>query len=194
MRVMLDVHPMIRCGPETHILPRLLMQLSAFNIGFNRKRLIKAGLYPKAINEAYAAFIHTLIRLAGEDAPVLCNKDPLTLKFISDLSAIIPTAKFILMVRDGRAVVNSLVRRAIRIGPNILTPMDMFIRWENITWGMLKQCDSLGPATCHMLRYEDLVLRPQEQMRQVLGFIGVPWDPIVLRHATTLGESTVLNS
>ncbi|KAA0189742.1 Tyrosine sulfotransferase 1 [Fasciolopsis buskii] len=107
---MLDVHPMIRCGPETHILPRLLMQLKSFANEFNKQRLIKAGLYPRAYNEAFAAFVHTLIRLAGEDAPVLCNKDPLTLKYIDDLSEIIPTAKFILMVRDGRAVVNSIIR------------------------------------------------------------------------------------
>lgn len=49
----------------------------------------------------------------GEPAPRLCNKDPFTLKYGVFLLKLFPKAKFIFMVRDGRAVVHSLITRKV---------------------------------------------------------------------------------
>lgn len=50
----------------------------------------------------------------GEPAPRLCNKDPFALKSLSYLSRIFPKAKFVLMLRDGRATVHSMISRKVR--------------------------------------------------------------------------------
>lgn len=51
----------------------------------------------------------------GEPAPRLCNKDPFALKSLSYLAHIFPKAKFVLMLRDGRATVHSMISRKVRL-------------------------------------------------------------------------------
>lgn len=51
----------------------------------------------------------------GEPAPRLCNKDPFALKSLSYLSHIFPKAKFVLMLRDGRATVHSMISRKVGV-------------------------------------------------------------------------------
>lgn len=50
----------------------------------------------------------------GEPAPRLCNKDPFALKSLTYLSRIFPKAKFVLMLRDGRATVHSMISRKVQ--------------------------------------------------------------------------------
>ncbi|VDP29060.1 unnamed protein product [Schistosoma mattheei] len=110
MRVLLDVHPMIRCGPETRVIPKILNLRGQWGRGKESERLTAAGLYPVAVDSAVRSFILSLIQNAGENALVLCNKDPLSFIYLEYLAEIFPEAKFIHMVRDGRAVINSLVK------------------------------------------------------------------------------------
>jgi len=49
----------------------------------------------------------------GEPAPRLCNKDPFALKSMVELTKMFPNAKFLLMIRDGRAVVHSIMSRKV---------------------------------------------------------------------------------
>ena len=56
-----------------------------------------------------------MIAKHGEPAPRLCNKDPFALKSMVELSKMFPNAKFLLMVRDGRAVVHSIMSRKVLI-------------------------------------------------------------------------------
>ena len=51
----------------------------------------------------------------GEPAPRLCNKDPFTIKSAKYLHQLFPRAKFIFMVRDGRATVHSIMTRKVRL-------------------------------------------------------------------------------
>ena len=55
-----------------------------------------------------------MIAKHGEPAPRLCNKDPFALKSMVELSNMFPNAKFLLMVRDGRAVIHSIISRKVR--------------------------------------------------------------------------------
>lgn len=49
----------------------------------------------------------------GAPAPRLCNKDPFTMKSASFLSEMFPNARFIFMIRDGRATVHSIISRKV---------------------------------------------------------------------------------
>ncbi|KAI5718201.1 hypothetical protein M8J77_017873 [Diaphorina citri] len=112
MRAMLDAHPDVRCGQETRIIPRIL-QMRQHWIRSQKEslRLEEAGVNAQVINAAIAAFCLEVIARHGEPAERLCNKDPLTLKSADYLSEIFPFAKFIFMVRDGRATVHSIISR-----------------------------------------------------------------------------------
>jgi protein-tyrosine sulfotransferase len=76
-------------------------------------RLKEAGVSEEVINSAVASFILEVIARHGVPAPRLCNKDPLALKSMDYLKVLFPNAKYIFMVRDGRATVHSIISRRV---------------------------------------------------------------------------------
>lgn len=74
------------------------------------------------MDSAVAAFCLEVIARHGEPAPRLCNKDPLTLKMGSYMLDLFPNAKFLFMVRDGRATVHSIISRKVKELSNISAP------------------------------------------------------------------------
>lgn len=69
----------------------------------------------QVLDSAIAAFCLEIIARHGDPAPRLCNKDPLTLKSATYLAELFPNAKFIFMLRDGRATVHSIISRKVRV-------------------------------------------------------------------------------
>ncbi|KAK4471798.1 hypothetical protein MN116_005194 [Schistosoma mekongi] len=191
MRVLLDVHPMIRCGPETRVIPKLLDFRTHWDKGRESERLRAAGLYPDAIDSAVRSFILSLIKNAGESSPVLCNKDPLSFIHLEYMANIFPEAKFIHMVRDGRAVINSLVKRNVTIRGAPVEVEDRFSAWEIRTSQFLKGCNAIGSERCVTIKYESLVLQPTEVLRTLFKFLDLPWDPVVLHHEKAINQKTL---
>lgn len=56
-----------------------------------------------------------IIRNHGKLAKRLCDKDPLIMLSMKYLHEMFPRAKFILMLRDGRAAVHSIINRRIPV-------------------------------------------------------------------------------
>lgn len=109
MRVLLDVHPDIRCGPETHILPQILF-LYTFKVSKMGNRLRQANISEELVDSIFTKAISTLIHGSGSPANRLCVKDPFIDLSLRQLLNLYPNAQFILMVRDGRAVTQSILR------------------------------------------------------------------------------------
>ncbi|GBO29774.1 Protein-tyrosine sulfotransferase 2, partial [Araneus ventricosus] len=65
------------------------------------------------LDSAVAAFTLEIIARHGEPAYRLCNKDPFSLRSSVYLHSLFPNAKFVLMLRDGRAVVHSIISRKV---------------------------------------------------------------------------------
>uniref|UniRef100_A0A914D070 Protein-tyrosine sulfotransferase n=1 Tax=Acrobeloides nanus TaxID=290746 RepID=A0A914D070_9BILA len=62
-----------------------------------------------------------------------------------------PNAKFILMIRDGRAVVHSMIKRQVPVGGfNRSDPEQSLSQWNRTISQMYKQCVSLGSEICLM--------------------------------------------
>ena len=109
MRVLLDVHPTVRCGPETHILPHLLY-LYSFKVSKMLRRMQGANISHELIDSIFVHAVGTLLHNTGPGADRLCAKDPFIDLCIQQLLHLFPNSQFILMVRDGRAVANSVLR------------------------------------------------------------------------------------
>lgn len=68
----------------------------------------------------------------GEPAERLCNKDPFTMKSAEYLSNLFPNSKFLLMIRDGRATVHSIISRHVTItGFDLNDPRQCLDKWNN---------------------------------------------------------------
>ncbi|XP_064163995.1 protein-tyrosine sulfotransferase 2 [Anguilla rostrata] len=190
MRVMLDAHPEIRCGEETRVIPRLLALRQAWGrAGQERQRLEEAGVSQEVLDSAVSAFLLEIIARHGEPAPLLCNKDPFTLKSAVYLSQIFPNSKFLLMLRDGRAAVHSMISRRVTIaGFDLSSYRDCLTKWSRAVESMLAQCVQVGAGRCLTVRYESLVLQPRATMQGVLRFLGMPWHEGVLHHEDAIGQ------
>ncbi|MFT7817717.1 protein-tyrosine sulfotransferase 2-like [Arapaima gigas] len=190
MRAMLDAHPDIRCGEETRVIPRLLALRQAWaRPSQERQRLEEAGIGQDVLDSAVAAFLLEVIARHGEPAPMLCNKDPFTLKSAVYLSNLFPNSKFLLMIRDGRAAVHSMISRRVTIaGFDLSSYRDCLTKWSRAVEAMLAQCTQVGSRRCMTVRYESLVLQPRATLQGVLRFLGVPWHEGVLHHEDAIGQ------
>lgn len=98
------------------------------------------------------------------------------------LSELFPNAKFIFMLRDGRASAHSVVTRKVGIGNvDITNYRDVLTKWNEAVQQMYAQCLHL-PDKCLMVKYEDLVLHPRSMLKHILNFVGLEWDEVVMEH------------
>lgn len=190
MRVMMDAHPEVRCGEETRVIPRILgMRNHWQKSDIERKRLVEAGINDGVIDSAVSAFILEIIAKHGDAAPRLCNKDPFTLKSSLYLSKLFPNSKFILMVRDGRAVIHSVISRKVTIsGFDLKSPKMCLEKWNTAMEVMYSQCLRVGPVRCMPVYYEQLALHPDLWMHRILDFLDLPWNSSVLHHEDYIGK------
>ncbi|XP_072271536.1 protein-tyrosine sulfotransferase 2 [Pyxicephalus adspersus] len=190
MRAMLDAHPDVRCGEETRIIPRILAMRQAWSkSGSEKMRLDEAGVTDHVMDAAVQAFILEIIAKHGEPAKLLCNKDPFTLKSSVYLSKLFPNSKFLLMIRDGRASVHSMITRKITIaGFDLNSYRDCLTKWNKAIEIMYAQCLEIGERKCLPVYYEQLVLHPKQMMQAIINFLGIPWNDAVLHHEELIGK------
>lgn len=190
MRAMLDAHPEVRCGEETRVIPRILAMKQMWSrSGREKMRLDEAGVTDEVLDAAMQAFLLEIIVKHGEPANFLCNKDPFALKSLSYLAKIFPRAKFVLMIRDGRASVHSMISRKVTIaGFDLGSYRDCLTKWNRAIETMYTQCLEVSEK-CLPVHYEQLVLHPEKWMRTLLKFLEIPWNDAVLRHEELIGKA-----
>jgi protein-tyrosine sulfotransferase len=195
MRAMLDAHPLIRCGEETRIIPRLIYMRGQWaNSKKENERLVNAGITDDLIDSAMGAFILETIVRHGKPAENLCNKDPLVLRYSIYMKKVFPQSKYILMIRDGRATVHSIISRKVTItGFNLNSYRDCLTKWSSMIEQMYIQCLSVGPESCMPVYYEQLILHPEKIMRSVLSFLNITWHEAVLQHEKFIGDEISLS-
>ena len=119
------------------------------------------------------------------------NKHPRNSVRIGYLRRVFPDARFIHVVRDGRAVVSSIVTQIRSRAQRERQPMGGFCRppgwrallrddpveqaalqWQAIVRHVRGEAATLGSDYCEV-RYEDLCARPREAYRGLFGFAGL---------------------
>lgn len=195
MRALLDAHPDVRCGEETRIIPRVVFLRHELSMARKeRERLEHAGMTDEIIDSAVSSFILEIMVKHGKPAPRLCNKDPFVLRFSTYMKKLFPKSKSILMIRDGRATVHSLMTRKVSIsGFNLTDYRDCLIKWNNIVEQMYTQCNTAGTESCMPVYYEQLVLHPEATMKKVLEFLDLPWNKAVLEHDKLIDKEIALS-
>ena len=193
-RAMLDAHPDIRCGEETRVIPRIIGMRSRWSRSKKEiNRLKEAGISEETLDSATRAFISEIILNHGKVAKYLCNKDPLVLNYMGDLSRIFPRAKFLLMVRDGRAVAYSIVSRNVTIsGVDSKNYLSAALFWNKVVQRMSTDCIN-NRKRCLMIHYEDLVSNPRLWMTNILNFLNIPWHDNVLHHHELINSEVLLS-
>ena len=102
------------------------------------------------------------------------DKTPFHVHHMRRAGRIFPDAQFVATVRHPGAVANSMKRFGWSWKAGIRT-------WLNSNQAMIDSGIELGDRM-YLIRYEDLVSDTEAVMREVLDFLGEPWDDRVLSH------------
>ncbi len=142
------------------------------------------------------SYLEKVIRmhLALFRRPRFLNKCPGNAVRVEWLDALFPDAIFVHMIRDGRAVVASLLQRRLKVGGDYwgvrppgwreflaLPPLDACaLQWKVVTEHALSATEKLPRERCIEVRYEDFTERPAEVLSTVAQKCGLAWDPAQL--------------
>ena len=209
LRLMLDAHPDLAIPPETHFLPRLIKMSQERDAGAadilevitNHPRWPDFGLDPQAlrarieriepfdVGDAVRAFYRLYAERQGK--PRWGDKSPNYVMRMRRINRVLPEARFIHLIRDGRDVVLSLTERTW--GPGEVA--EAAERWaQDIRKARRQLRRPLNPIwwkripKCIEVRYEDLVTDPEPHLRRVCEFIELPWDDDMLAFHERAGE------
>lgn len=193
-RAMLGAHPGVHCGPELKLVPVLCTLREQWQASMGAD-LAAAGVGEEVLDAAVRAFVSQLLSGSAPGRTRVAEKTPHNLLHMAYLGRLYPRARFIHLVRDGRAVAASLLRQHW-VDPTTggalwycKDPEGASRYWVEVVAAIRQQAHTV-PGRYLELRYEDLVTEPRAAMRRVLAFLGEPWSEAVLRHE----ESAVLLS
>lgn len=192
MRAIFDAHPNIRCGPETKIIPSILQ----WHKNLIETKSIMAQINDSAIDvnlldKAIGNFINEIIIGNGKLSERLCDKDPNIAKHILYLKKIFPKSKFILMIRDPRAVVYSYSKIYKRNDGNFLEKIAK--SWEKFMKNAIRECQLAGDKFCLNVFYEKLVTNPSEELKNIINFVGEEWHDSLLNHEKYIGNEIAVS-
>ncbi len=198
LRVILDSHSRIACGPEApwlarsdHSIKNLYQFMAQDPLGYVRSYGLSGGALKRQVADWVDGLFMEYALSKGKVR--WAEKTPDHSLEIPFLSELFPEACFLHLVRDGRDVACSTAilsdeRKAIsewhsqnlllddtQIVPN--TVQNAALRWKLWTGRVEK---ALEGKRYLCLRYEDLVLSPEREVRRMMDVLGEKFEPAML--------------
>jgi hypothetical protein len=192
LRLMLDTHPEVAIPGETHWVPRLIKRMErskltadeAADFVVEHKRWGDFHLDGDALRErwrpikpfnaadAIRAFYGLYCEREGK--PRYGDKTPGYLREMLRIQRVLPEARFIHIIRDGRDVALSVLK--LNWGPS--NPTEAAELWSERITKARKQ----APKVDHYMEifFEDLVMDTEGTLRRVCEFIELDYDPVML--------------
>jgi Sulfotransferase family len=191
-RLMLDAHPDLGIPSETHFFHKLVKrserrsispQLVAdtiithkrwgdFRLDEDELRARLDAVEPFNLADALRAFYGLYAEKQGKTR--WGDKTPGYLRYMRRIEWVLPEARFIHLIRDGRDVALSVL--PMNWGPStIQEAAELWV--ERVTLAREN-----GRTVKHYteLKYEDLVTDTEGELRRVCEFLELPWDPAML--------------
>jgi hypothetical protein len=203
LRLMLDAHPELTIPPETHFLPRVIRACRqdgsperVVHVVARHRRWEDFGIAPEQYlarlrqiepleaGPAIRAFYELYAERAGK--PRWGDKTPGYGVKMRRIERVLPEARFIHVIRDGRDVVASRARKTRRPLPVAVAAK----RWKRRVIATRKRSEDVHHYA--ELHYEELVTDPEASLRRICGLIELSFDPAMLDYhehaAERLGE------
>jgi Sulfotransferase family len=197
LRLMLDAHPDLAIPPETTFIPHVVETCQdaadpwscfvetltshrrwadSHVDGYALKERV-AAIRPFSMSDALRAFYTLYAERFGK--PRWGDKTTKYLLEMRLIQKLLPEARFIHLIRDGRDVALS-VRDVRRVSNSVS---------DSAAWWVAKIMEARRQATelpFYMeVRYEHLVLDSEATLRKICAFIDLPWDPLMLHYYHT---------
>jgi Sulfotransferase family len=194
LRLMLDAHPELAIPPETQFIPQLIDASKlpgdpAANVADSltgHRRFADFGFTEEEIREAFAAIqpfslteaLRYFFRIYAErqGKPRWGDKSPGYGWTMKRIDRVLPEAHFIHLIRDGRDVSLSLMAKK----DNPPRPARQARHWKS----RVAKTREHGAAVRHYMevRYEDLIMDAEPELRRICEFARLDFDPVMLRY------------
>lgn len=158
---MLSAHKDVFIKNEVPILKVFSAGADKFKIQNAIDRFVKLQ-YGKSIAEL----------LETENKKIWGLKDPELTDHLPAIEQFLPDAKFIIIIRDGRAVVRSYIENAWGLGTNCYTGA---IRWNREVEKQLA-FEKAHPENVLKISFENLVSNQMESLKKICEFLEIPFD------------------
>ena len=198
LRAMLDSHPELAVPPESHFVaamaragygqgdafdtPAFLRDLAAnrwyrrWELPDEQVRAAVTAAAPQGLADAVRAVYREYAATRGK--PRYGDKTPPYVLNLPLLGGLFPEARFVHVVRDGRDVALSLLD--VEFGPDSFP--EAVVWWRRSVSRGRAAGARLGPGRYREIRYEELVDDPEEVLRALCPFLGLDFDPAMLRY------------
>jgi hypothetical protein len=199
LRLMLDAHPDLAIPPETHFIPQVIkagegsddpssaalevitthrrwpdfgLDAGELRARLERHRHLGAG---DALREFYGLYAeqHGKRRWGDKSTNYVRQMRP--------ISRVLPEARYVHLIRDGRDVALSLVD--VHFGPE--TVADAAEKWSS----EISKARRSSKRLPHYIevRYEELIADPEPVLRSVCEAMALPWDDAILDYQERAG-------
>lgn len=200
LRVILDSHSQIACGPELKITPLIASYWYDFQTKYS-PFLKEYLINEKDINLLFSNMITSLLEKyrSSQNKNRIAEKSPNNIKIFYHLSHIFPDSPLIHIVRDGRDVIASLLTMDWKNPdgqPIAYTndPIEVAKYWKDAVQTGLKFAKQSNLDNHFLLKYEELVTSPEDILKKLFSFLNEPWEENVLKfhekHRNLANESS----
>jgi tetratricopeptide (TPR) repeat protein len=138
-----------------------------------------------AIEEARSNYVNSISRVLGTTpgSPLLIDKNPSLSHLVPAFFRIFPESKTISMIRDPRDVILSCFMQPFvplnQVTATYMSLSECASEYAAVMKTHVKSTDVFADAVLEV-RYEDLVQNVETKSREVLEFLGLPWEQGVL--------------
>lgn len=206
LRYIVDTHSKIVCPSHLYLGNVLenINRLISGTIAQTQNDLSDERKKEFIINETRSLVLGVISRyILAKGKEYWCEKTPMNLEFLSILDEHFPNARYICLYRHCMDVVNSSINLSkFRILPehmpyyhrnpgNIIAAM--VENWLDKT-ETLFGVENSYPNRCFHIKYESIVLHPEETLKSLFEFLDVGWEPDLIdkvfkiRHDTGEGD------
>lgn len=165
---------MLTAHPQVFIKNELPVR-QVFRQGANRSDIVEGIDY--FVRQQYGCGITQLLEKEGKTRWGL--KDPELTDYLELLEQFLPDARFVIIIRDARAVVNSYMENKWGLGTNAYTGA---WRWRNEVATQL-EFQARFPESTLVIHYEDLVSRQESVLHEVSRFLDLEFSDEMLNYA-----------
>lgn len=190
LRLMLDAHPLLAIPSETHFVPSLNHMMSAedflgvllndprwpdFHLDSDEFQSGVRALAPFNVSSGLRLFYGAYARRFGKER--WGDKTPAYSMSIAHISALLPEARFIHLIRDGRD--SALSYRGVWFGPgnDFAAHASMWV--DRICQARKQACQI--PHYMEVM-FENLVRDPEGELARICEFIDLPYDSAMLSY------------